>query len=482
MRNIKLISLGTLASVQFLAACGDADNSGGNNTGAAPNGGSSTGGSSTSGSSNGGAPTGGGGSSSQQFMDGVGGNMGCEGLECNQVDCTPSTVTTTISGKVYEPAGKTPLYNVVVYIPKFPEQPLPEIVDGATCDTCAASIGSVVASAITDAAGNFVLEDVPVGVADLPLVIQVGKWRRSFTVPAVTECGDTPLADTTIRLPRNQSEGHIPKIALTTGGADPLECLLPKIGLDLAEFTNPDGTGRINLFSGPGGGSSYAAGGAFPYVTQLWSTVDQLKAYDLVLMACEGGPNPGDKPATALQAMQDYTSQGGRVFASHWHNYWAEGGPQPFPTVATFNHQADLPSPFTAKVDMSFPKGLALAQWLVNVNASTVQGDLVLVEAQHTIDAVNVATSTRWVYGESPTSIQYLTFNTPIGVAEEEQCGRMVISDIHVSSGDSIGQPFPNGCTTTDLSPQEKALLFMLFDLSACLIPDDDPPEPPPPE
>jgi hypothetical protein len=458
-----------------LFGCGDSASSAGGN-GAANTGGDGNGAANAGGNGNGGS-----GGSSQQFMAGGGGNTACEGLECQVVDC-PGATTTSLSGTVYEPAGKTPLYNVVVYVPKFPSEELPPIVDGASCEPCAATIGDVVASAITDAAGNFVLEDVPVGT-DIPLVIQVGKWRRSFVVPSVAECVDTPLADTTIRLPRNQSEGHIPKIALTTGGADPLECLLPKIGLDLAEFTNPDGTGRVNLFAGAGGTSQYANGGAFPAANaSLWATTEQLSAYDVVLMACEGGQNADQKPPASLQAMVDYTTLGGRVFASHWHNYWIQEGPGGFSTIANFDFQPDLPSPFTAKVDMSFPKGLALAEWLVNVEASLAQGDLVIEEAQRTIESINAAVSTRWVYSDMPTNVQYLTFNTPVGAAEEEQCGRMVLSDLHVSSGDDVGPPFPNGCVTTELSPQEKALLFMLFDLTACLIPDDDPPAPPIPE
>ncbi len=445
---------------------GDSSGQSGGGTGGSARGGGGAGGSATS--------TGG-----EDMTLGTGGQ--CAGLECQQVKCE-GDVTTDVTGQVFAPDGVTPLYNVVVYVPNAPLSPF---MDGASCDTCGSTLsGKPLVTALTDTNGAFVLKNAPAG-ANVPLVMQVGKWRRQITMPTIAACTQTPLTDPQLtRLPRNRTEGDIPKIAMVTGGADPLECLLRKIGIDDSEFSNDEGPGRVHLFHGSGGSSKFTsaiqAGASFSQAADLWSQKESLMAYDVLLMACEGNQNPDEKGPGALQAMFDYTSSGGRVFASHWNNYWLELGPTPFPQTATFDHQEDLPNPITALVDTTFPKGQALSEWLVNVGASSTLGEIEIKEAQHTVDAANPAISQQWIYQPDYSSVQYFTFNTPIEAAPEAQCGRVVFSDIHVSSGDLVGQSFPDGCVTGQMSPQEKALLFMLFDLSSCVQPDDTPPEEPP--
>src|SRR5260221_3451603 len=219
----------------------------------------------------------------------------CTGLACQVQPCAGASKT-TIGGKVYDAAGDVRLYNVLVYVPNAPVKPF---TDGASCDRCDASIVNPVTSAVTDEAGGFVLQDAPVG-QNIPLVIQVGKWRRQLVIPAVAACADTPLMDPQMmRLPRNKMEGDIPRIAIAVGAADQMECLPRRLGIDDAEFTTAAGDGRIHLYAGDhemmtrnnptprlpvmNFDATHNAGAALTPATDLWTTSDSLMKYDIVI-------------------------------------------------------------------------------------------------------------------------------------------------------------------------------------------------------
>src|SRR5580658_4476018 len=115
------------------------------------------------------------------------------GLQCN-VACGDGG-TTTISGTVYDPAMKNPLYGISVYVPAMPLEPLPKgVPTGADSCSCAALYKSgAVVSTTTDVNGKFTLGNAPAGT-DVQLVLQDGKWRHVVTLTTVTACQDNPPA------------------------------------------------------------------------------------------------------------------------------------------------------------------------------------------------------------------------------------------------------------------------------------------------
>ncbi|HEU4581724.1 MAG TPA: carboxypeptidase regulatory-like domain-containing protein [Polyangiaceae bacterium] len=415
------------------------------------------------------------------------------GLKEKQVAC-PDGGSTTVSGTVYIPSGELTLYNAMVYVPDAELRPF---TPGASCG-CEIS-GEPIASALTDADGHFVLENVPVG-SDIPLVVQVGEWRREFDIGTVEACTDKPIPDQTLRLPARQSEGDIPKIAVATGFADALECLVRKLGIAPEEFTHPRRDGRVNLFAGYGGTDRFTdsmnGGEPFPPSGALWADLPSLQMYDVVLLSCDSrAPQRGiaDKDPRSLQAMYDYLNGGGRLFASHYQEVWFQNGPAPFPDLATYVDDGGYQGPPAFQVVTDFPKGQAMAEWALANGASTQAGEVPVLGAQRTILSENSEYAQRWLTSDDPETVQYLSANTPLGASDEEQCGRVVLSDLHVSPGrvdeetrapiDDLSEqdlPFPEGCVTSGFSPQEKLLAFMLFDISACVVPDSQAPAAPP--
>jgi hypothetical protein len=125
---------------------------------------------------------------------------------CSNPTC-PSGSRTVISGTVYAPNGSLPIYDAIVYVPSEPLQP---VADGVSCDQCGKlNSATVFTSALSDATGHFVL-DAPAG-ANVPLVLQVGKWRRSVRIADVRACADNHLTDPDLtRLPKNRTEGDMP--------------------------------------------------------------------------------------------------------------------------------------------------------------------------------------------------------------------------------------------------------------------------------
>jgi hypothetical protein len=180
----------------------------------------------------------------------------------------------------------------------------------------------------------------------------------------------------------------------------------------------------------------------------------------------------------ARGALEEYTRAGGRVFMSHWHHYWLEFGPAPWPGLLDYRHAGDTGT-LTAAIDQSFEKGMDLAKWLAHVDSGSTLGRVSLSETRKEVRDVTANGADRgverWIYhpSASPDSVQYLAVNTPVDAEPEERCGRMVLSDIHVSQ-DSDSDPdsaFPDDCSDGELTAQEKVLAFMLFDISACIEP-----------
>ncbi|HZS38050.1 MAG TPA: hypothetical protein VFF06_14535 [Polyangia bacterium] len=441
-------------------------------------------------------------------------------LMCN-VSCSGGG-TTTISGKVYDPAGKNGLFNVSVFVPATALTPLPKgVPTGADACSCAALYPSgALVSTSTAEDGTFTLSNVPVGAngAKVPFVIQVGKWRRLYHFD-VASCQDNPQPDKSLAFPSTvaatDTDDSIPDIAVSTGSADTLECLMRRIGLSTNEYVaGAAGDGHVHVFSGGtnagGGGGGARPGrpenpimpGAPVSSTNLWSTQAQLMPYDIVLLSCEGGETYNANPP----ALEAYLNAGGRVFASHFHYAWFAG---PLDTQQNYSAPADWGTNLATWVagggqnngvigglidttlngsTMPFPKGVSLQKWLGNVNALGRNGvpaaELSIYQPRFnsTVAATNKP-SQPWITADPGSgmsgSTMYLSFDTPVNppLAPDNSpmyCGRAVFSDLHVAGDPTTNDnpPPPNGCTDSDLSPQEKALEFMLFDLSSCVVPD----------
>ncbi len=529
---VAIFALATTVLLWMAGGCGGNSDSGGigndstDDASAGSSGGDAT---AATGSSGGGQPAFGG--SSSGFTSGDGGSApNCpqgSPLSCYvNVKCA-NGAQTTVTGKVFDPAGKNPIFDVVVFVPNDPGS-LPPIMKGTnSCSACDTSVGDYVTATLTDHDGAFTLKGVPTG-NNVPIVLQIGKWRRLMTIPSVADCKTTAAPSTgagQLRLPRNQHEGDMPQMALLTGGLDDLGCFLTKVGIDAKEYSAPGAGGRLDVYQGLGGRSPLGGPGTAPGLSTgtagnctntscpLWASKQSFEAYDIVFLACEGntydpdenpdGGGPGQPPLgggggganvtkVGKQAMHDWLNEGGKVFATHFHYTWFKNGPPDFQPIANWlGYSIGNGTCNNCTIDTSLPSGKNFQAWLQGVGALSGTG-ITLNGVADSVSTVNPATTTRWIYGSSgpntgATDTKYLSFETPIGgidvdageAPEKRYCGKAVFTDLH--AGGAPSGDIPGSCTPANMTAQEKALEFLIFNLAACVSDESKPMTIPPP-
>ena len=454
----------------------------------------------------------------------------CTNLCQDQVPCADGEAT-TISGTVYAPNETLPVPNAAVYVPNVDLDDLPPIEEGPVCEQCGdEDLGEPLVGTVTDYDGTFELRHVP-AATEFPLVIKIGQWRRVVTVPAQQACESNSLPSNLTRLPTEHEEDsehdNIPKTAVSTGRVDAMECVLHKLGVEDDQFTRHDESGRIHLYRANGGvpDSDLADacdavgcaddGDPNTYGTcidrpnhncgstsdglllqehmawNLYESQSTMDLYDMIVMDCEGLNYGFTRSTEEMNRFRDYVDGGGRLFASHFSYEWLAGADDlqdtaswDGPTLATFDDTL-------AYIDDSGSDGLRFWNWLQLVDADypdagpAGEPQIEVEDPRGHVTSIDDSLARKWVYTDADEhalgedTVQQFSFNAPVNASASDQCGQVVYSAFHVTGVEvDDGPAFPSYCDGGELTPQEKVLAYMLFDLAACVTDDTEPPAP----
>ncbi|HET7540670.1 MAG TPA: hypothetical protein VFK05_12385 [Polyangiaceae bacterium] len=476
----------------------------------------------------------------------AGGGVACE--LCGAIpDCSNGAVT-HLTGRVITPGrddantgNQVGVPNAIVYILQTNKlEDVPTITAGIpaggnSCDRCEdQDFGRVLNGTVTDATGHFKLDEFIPIESEFILVVKAGRFRRAtkVTLPRSAACQTTDLPttlpDNPTRLPRSMSDGsavNIPRIAVTTGQVDAIECVLSKMGIATNEFSNPanpvsSGPARINLYRGgpkatPRGASLNAM---TPHDSTLYGSAAQLESYDILVSDCEGTDwdEGGEERMQNGANVRHFVNRGGRMFASHLSFSWLNGnGTQAYAAGTATETGLDPAATWTSTLDAAATGLGAISQmrpntapriqnfvdWMINEQITSAPNYTFNINEPRSMSTGLGSNTEEFVYLQNGTKrTQQFSFNTPYGSPKDAVCGRVAYSGFHVAvasdgGGGSGGAPgaggsggsgggvqippigggtpfanavFPEHCKG-DLTKQEKVLLYMLFDLGACI-------------
>ncbi|HJZ86437.1 MAG TPA: carboxypeptidase-like regulatory domain-containing protein [Polyangia bacterium] len=405
---------------------------------------------------------GGGGGGAGSGGSGIGGAGGSTSIPNN---CPSGQALPTLSGIVYAPNGLDPIAGALVYVPMGPPQPLP---GGNQCDACATVPGAWVQTH-SGPTGGFAFPEVPAGA--IQVVVEMGHFRRIVAVNA--PCGGSVmLTAAESRLPRNATEGDIPKVAVATGAVDKMQDVLSKIGLE-----------EFDLYQGK---NPAPQGNTYPMLDALLMDANRLATYQIVLINCRNSYEPLLASGPATQNLERFVHAGGRLFVDDLSYEFVEW---PFPQAVDFEPDSagaqlssnmpqspmdaaeigsggttTMPSPPVSAQVTDDTLKMWLAQFPSTVAADgsiQIQGWLNNWAVMHAVPA----TTKVWVQGmvswNGGSGVRPLSVGLDYKGVDGTGCGRIVYNSYHtVPLMSSPSAPF---------IPQERILEYLFFQIATCI-------------
>jgi hypothetical protein len=292
------------------------------------------------------------------------------------------------------------------------------------------------------------------------------------------------------RLPKNQKEGDMPRIAITTGNCESFACIMPKLGIDPVEYapgptsasTKP--TTAFSFYNAIAGDGPIT----WPPAKPFWNDVNQLKNFDLVMFSCEC-TEPTDANQISYDAVRAYLDAGGRIFTTDYMYVWYKYSSDKNLNTAPWSWPGGAkPGSDPLAVDTSFPKGQALGDWLYNVSVSAPYSSQVStyppVKDQFPVKAaggsvfdnvwsVDPKYGLEWTHSGGHPRI--VTMGMPSSQPAASQCGKGVHLDVHIDRlNDTVNSKFPAGCSSSMREP-ELVTTFFFFDIASCIQDDSTP-------
>lgn len=352
-----------------------------------------------------------------------------------QEDLTPKGKWT---GTVVTASADIPIAGALVYLSQKKPDPIPS---GNFCDTCV-PLEKTIPQTTTKFDGSFELTANRLGAQYL--VIQKGQFRRVVAVD-VKLGSDVRMAkaDTILPTQSNAATGDtVPSILVVDTNYDDIEDTLLHLGVSTIDKL-PQAQ-RLSFLKDPA----------------------RLAKYQIIFLPCgtcaTAGPGSFSGPDDALDPtvkanLKDWVQKGGKLYVTDFEYSFIN---ETWKDYVTF-----IPNRGCDSNAYNTPANIqdtGLKEWLDGQNNKSFSFENAWIKIDR-VNEVNVPDATGgtkkvtpkvWAYGNDNGK------NRPMTLSFEDACGRVLYSAYHTEG---------TGSTTT-LLPQEKTLMYVLFEVATCLV------------